>query len=90
MIIIIGDNIRSCVAKGNEYSLGRPFSFMEGCVQYNCDCHTDGSWECPADRAKDTCYDGHDKQPTTDREQAPTQRSEHILYYTLLHYTILY
>ena len=72
MTIIVSDNARACVARGNEYALGRPFSFMDGCIRYNCDCHFDGSWECPADRAEDTCQHGRDRQPTTDRDRTRT------------------
>ena len=73
MTIIVSDNVRSCVARGVEYTLGRPFSFMDGCIRYNCECHDDGSWECPADRAEDTCQHGRDRQqPTTDHD--PTGR----------------
>lgn len=76
MIIIVSDNSRSCVVRENEYRLGRPFSFREGCIKYNCECNSDGSWECPAERAEDTCLDEYDRRPTTDREQAPTERSK--------------
>ena len=77
MTIIVSDNVRSCVARGNEYPLGRQFSFMDGCIRYNCECHSDGSWECPADRAEDTC---RDRQPTTDRDPTRTEttRSEYL------------
>ena len=57
MVIIVSDNVRACVAKGNEYPLGRSFSFLDGCIKYNCDCHSDGSWECPAARAENNCED---------------------------------
>ena len=60
MTIIMSDSMRACVVRSNEYPLGSPFSFREGCFQYNCECHSDGSWECPADRAEDTC--AHDQQ----------------------------
>ena len=77
MTVIVSDNVRSCVARGVEYPLGRPFSFMDGCIRYDCDCHYDGSWECPADRAEDTCQHGRDRQPTTDRNRTTeTTRSE--------------
>ena len=73
MTIIVSDNVRSCVAKGVEYTLGRPFSFMDGCIRYNCECHDDGSWECPAERAEDTCQHGRDRQPTVDRNRTTTE-----------------
>ena len=81
MTIIVSDNVRACVARGNEYTLGRPFSFTDGCIRYNCDCHSDGSWECPADRADDICQHGRDRQPTIDRNRTRTQtpRSEYYL-----------
>lgn len=53
--VIIADNIRSCSANGNEYPLGRSFQFTDGCFRYGCQCHSDGSWECPADKIVDTC-----------------------------------
>lgn len=55
MTIIISDNMISCVANGNEYPLGHPFSFVYRCIKYNCKCYSDGSWECPSDRAEYKC-----------------------------------
>ena len=81
MVIIISDNVRSCVVRGNDYDLGRPFSFMNGCIKYNCDCHSDGSWVCPADRAEDTCQHGRERPTTTDRRPHPTNASKFQLYY---------
>ena len=84
MTIIVSDNARACVARGIEYTLGRPFSFMDGCFRYNCQCHSDGSWECPADRAEDVCQHGRDREETSRgnriRVQTPTQRSEKNLF----------
>ena len=77
MTIIVSDNVRACVARGNEFPLGRPFTLMDGCIKYNCDCHSDGSWECPADRAEDTCQPDRSRQPTTDGDHTRT-RSECI------------
>ena len=76
MTIIVSDNVRSCVARGVEYPLGRSFSFMDGCIRYNCECHSDGSWECPADRAEDTCQHGRDRQPTVDRDHTRTETTK--------------
>lgn len=45
-----------CTAKGKQYPLGTPFSFMDGCYEYNCDCQQDGSWDCPAERARNRCH----------------------------------
>lgn len=69
MTIIVSDHLRSCNAKGNDYPLGLPFSFMEGCIRYNCECHIDGSWECPADKADDTCEFDWNKEPTPNRHR---------------------
>ena len=55
MTIIVRDNVRYCVARGTEYPLGRPFVFTDGCFKYNCECHSDGSWECPGHKAEYTC-----------------------------------
>ena len=81
MTVIVSDNVRSCVARGVEYNLGRPFSFMDGCIRYNCECHDDGSWECPADRAEDICQHGRDRQPTVDYNHTRTEttRSESLI-----------
>ena len=55
MTIVMSDNLRACVARGNEYPLGHPFTFTEGCFEYRCQCHVDGSWECSSDEAEDIC-----------------------------------
>ena len=73
MTIIVSDNVRACVARGNEYTLGLPFSFMDGCIRYNCECHSDGSWECPGERAEDTCQQNRDRQVTPGRDPVRTE-----------------
>lgn len=75
VVVIVGDNIRYCEAKGREYTLGQSFSFMDQCLKYKCECHSDGSWECLADRADNTCEGDRDRQPTPDRSRTRTQRS---------------
>lgn len=35
---------------GNDY-----FKYVNGCIEYNCICNCDGSWNCPGERAKDLC-----------------------------------
>ena len=57
MYVIVGDGIEMCTAKGNQYPLGKAFSFMDGCYEYHCDCMLNGSWECPAERARNRCED---------------------------------
>ena len=47
--------ISHCNANGKTYPLGRPFFFNDGCFRYNCQCKTDGSWECPADLSLYIC-----------------------------------
>ena len=80
MTIIVNDNVRSCSARGKEYPLGRSFSFMDGCYRYNCECHSDGSWECPGDRAENTCTPDEDRDLTPDYDRTsvhvPSNRSE--------------
>lgn len=56
MYITVGDGVEMCTAKGKQYPLGTPFSFMDGCYEYNCDCQQDGSWDCPAERARNRCH----------------------------------
>lgn len=79
MKVIISDNMRACVVSGHENPLGSSFSFRDGCFLYNCQCHSDGSWECPADRAEDLCT--HDRQ-TTDphrtREDISSGKCEYL------------
>ena len=55
MVVAVGTEIRHCTAEGNQYPVGRPFSFTEGCFRFNCECHTDGSWECPSERSEYVC-----------------------------------
>lgn len=73
MTIIVSDDVRSCVINGSEYPLGLPFSFMDKCIKYNCECHSDGSLECPADKAEDTCEYDRDRQPIPDRDYTRTE-----------------
>lgn len=35
---------------GNDY-----FTYRNGCIEYNCLCNCNGSWDCPGERAKDLC-----------------------------------
>ena len=55
MVVAVGTEIRHCIAEGNQYPVGRPFSFTEGCFRFNCECHSDGSWECPSERSEYVC-----------------------------------
>ena len=55
VVLAVGTKPTSCEANGNNYPLGRSFSFREECVHYDCDCKLDGSWECPSERARYVC-----------------------------------
>eukprot|EP00106_Octopus_bimaculoides_P013363 XP_014780805.1 PREDICTED: uncharacterized protein LOC106876685 isoform X1 [Octopus bimaculoides] len=64
--IVVSDDPMSCVVEGKRYVLGRPFSFERGCFEYNCDCNTDGSWQCSSQNSEYICdRDGHRKQEHT-------------------------
>ncbi|GAB1605393.1 hypothetical protein Ahia01_000821300 [Argonauta hians] len=64
--IIVSEDPVSCMVKGNKYPLGRPFSFNDGCFQYQCECKTDGSWQCPAENSKYICdQTGHIRTQTS-------------------------
>ena len=80
LTIVISDNLRSCNVKGREYPLGRHFSFMDGCIKYNCNCHLNGSWECSARQTSDTCRPDYDRESTIDENrtvyQSISERSE--------------
>ena len=55
MVVAVGTEIRHCIAEGNQYPVGRSFSFTEGCFRFNCECFSDGSWECPSERSEYIC-----------------------------------
>ncbi|CAI9736705.1 Hypothetical predicted protein [Octopus vulgaris] len=55
MYIMKKENVRSCVINGAEFPLGRTFNFIENCFKFRCNCHLDGSWECPAKRTEYSC-----------------------------------
>ena len=57
LIIVYNDDVESCFVLGQYFPLGRPFSFKYDCYKYNCDCHTNGSWECPPEKAEYNCID---------------------------------
>lgn len=80
--VIIADDIRSCSANGNEYPLGRSFQFTDGCFRYGCQCHSDGSWECPADSVVDTC------QHTSNGKQTIEQTARRCKYISGTHCVI--
>ena len=45
---------------------------MDGCIKYHCQCHSNGSWECLADQAEDTCQRDRDRHQT-DRNRTRTE-----------------
>lgn len=75
MYIIVGDGVEMCTAKGKQFPLGTPFSFMDGCYEYNCDCQRDGSWDCPAERARNRCHH------TVDQHTEPEQGNKTFFYF---------
>ena len=99
MMIVISDDVRACTANGVDYPLGQPFSFMDGCFIFNCDCHSDGSWECPEDRAVDRCRRTPDggqrprgREPPIDIENtwaSVNRPSERLFFFFFLSYTYL-
>lgn len=47
---------RVCRVSQNEtYRANSQFQLRQGCIHYQCNCHCNGSWECPGDTAKDVC-----------------------------------
>lgn len=44
-----------CLVSGQSYPRGRRFTFEQPCYRFNCMCHEDGSWECPAERTVNLC-----------------------------------
>ena len=73
MTIVVSNKLDACTVRGKEYPLGQSFSFSDGCYTYQCECHSDGSWDCPADQAVDRCGHTRDRQPT--KEETTEQRS---------------
>ncbi|XP_059157445.1 balbiani ring protein 3-like [Physella acuta] len=47
---------QTCTVDGSDYDGNSYFTHTAGCIRYsNCFCGCDGSWECPAQHAKNTC-----------------------------------
>lgn len=47
---------RVCRVSRNEtYRGGSAFQLRQGCYHYQCQCHCNGSWECPGETARDVC-----------------------------------
>ncbi|XP_060081144.1 uncharacterized protein LOC132560496 [Ylistrum balloti] len=46
---------KDCRVRGTKYSGNSVFVLRERCLQYRCFCSCNGEWDCPADRAVDTC-----------------------------------
>ena len=44
-----------CSVGGERYVGNDYFTYVNGCIEYNCICNCDGSWDCPGERAKDLC-----------------------------------
>lgn len=55
IVVPVGTDIRYCTVEDNQYSVGHPFSFTEDCFRFNCECYSDGSWECPSERSEYIC-----------------------------------
>ncbi|CAI9736709.1 ring 3-like [Octopus vulgaris] len=63
MYVVVNDDPESCYVKGRKYTLGRPFSFEYGCFEYECNCNTDGSWECLSENTKNICGKPREELP---------------------------
>ncbi|CAG5131271.1 unnamed protein product [Candidula unifasciata] len=47
---------RTCVLSDTNIHKGdTDFVLQKGCVFYNCRCHCDGSWHCPAETSRNVC-----------------------------------
>ncbi|KAL4216390.1 hypothetical protein ACF0H5_024116 [Mactra antiquata] len=44
-----------CDVAGTKYEGNNYFTYRNGCIEYNCVCNCDGSWDCPGEQAKDLC-----------------------------------
>ncbi|XP_053387179.1 uncharacterized protein LOC123542478 [Mercenaria mercenaria] len=44
-----------CEVHGKRYEGNSYFQHTNGCIEYNCVCNCDGSWDCPGERARDLC-----------------------------------
>lgn len=68
--VTVERSIEGCNVKGKDYPLGRRFTFVNGCFRYNCDCHMNGSYVCPAERTEDICRQRErDHSRTTDESR---------------------
>ena len=43
------------VSEDETYRGNTQFQLRQGCTHYQCNCHCNGSWECPGDTARDVC-----------------------------------
>lgn len=55
MVVAVGTEIRYCIAQERHFPLDQAFSFREGCFEFHCFCHSNGSWDCPAERSEYKC-----------------------------------
>lgn len=53
-------NCRQCQLSGQTYAGNSRFQYTDGCYQFNCDCHCDGSWTCPGSRTQNICWKMYD------------------------------
>lgn len=44
-----------CDVHGKKYAGNNYFKHVNGCIEHNCVCNCDGSWDCPGERARDLC-----------------------------------
>ncbi|GFR76535.1 hypothetical protein ElyMa_000485900 [Elysia marginata] len=57
---------QTCNVNGKEYPGHAYFRHVDGCTTYErCICYCNGSWVCPASRARKTCEDSTPTTPTT-------------------------
>lgn len=64
----------TCRAFGEEHAGNSSFSFTRGCFKYNCDCHCDGRYECPAARTIDVCRKPDSTSSTPRPRESPCRR----------------
>ena len=55
-----GDNSGCTMCKatdGSSHRPNQPFTFIDDCIERNCDCFCNGSWSCPGARSRWICTD---------------------------------
>nr|KAG5694474.1 hypothetical protein BaRGS_014205 [Batillaria attramentaria] len=60
------DGCRECKMANKTYPGGAPFTYTEGCWEFNCQCGCNGQADCPPEQSRDLCRAG----PSPGRSQA--------------------